>query len=67
MQHPQPSSTPDQDPLEELLDAVAIARLLACDIDDQEQLTPDGRLSLIGLFAHLTRAVDLARLARCAP
>jgi hypothetical protein len=56
---------PDPDPLDELLDRVAVVRLRLLDIDDNEALTLDGRDSLQAAFIEITRAVDLARIARC--
>jgi hypothetical protein len=55
------------DPLDELLDRVAVVRLRLLDIEDNESLTHDGRDSLQAAFVEITRAVDLARIAMCAP
>jgi hypothetical protein len=59
------SPDPDaDDALEELLDRVGVVRIRLLDLEDNERLTPDGRDSLQAAFADLTRAYDLARIAR---
>lgn len=61
-----PSGISD-DPLEELLDRVGVARVRLRDLEDNEELTFDGRESLKAAFVELARAYDLARIARLAP
>jgi hypothetical protein len=55
------------DPIEELLDRVGVARVRLLDIEDNERLTPDGRISLKAAFVELTRAYDLGRIASLVP